>query len=510
MPERVKFEIGGMHCASCARTIEKAVGGTPGIASIDVDFGTRLADVTYDPGRLKPEKIAEVVGSLGYSATPEREGPPAAGWNAAQRRELAFCVAAAALIYVVQGGNRAGVLPSVVTHWAGFVLASVTLWHIGRRYFQAAFAAATEARMATMDTLIALSTGSTYLYSLGPLFTGPATPLYFDATVVILAFIHTGNLLKIRALNQAHAALREVASTRIQKVRVIRKGIPRMEMAEHIFPDDIVKIRPGEKIPADGEILEGESTVIESMLTGEPMPARKGPGDTVRGGTINQFGALTFKATKAGAQTMQAAIEQLVIEATRTKPRLAELGDRIAGWFVPAALALAGATCAGWLLAGAGFARSLEIAVAVLATACPCALTLAPGTALAVSLGRAAREGLLVKSATAMDKARAVTLVAFDKTGTLTQGTFEIVESFITKGFTLQQVLQRAASVEAHSEHPAAATIEAKARAEDLQLLPVQAFKARSGRGVEGTIDGERVLVGSPRLLEEEGIDLKP
>jgi Cu+-exporting ATPase len=388
-----------------------------------------------------------------------------------------------------------------------FALASATLVVIGARYFRAALSAAVRARTAPMDTLIALSSGTAWAYSTILLVVSPRAPSYFDAAVVTLSFIHVGNLLKSRALDHAHAVLRETVTATATRVNVIRDGISRMEMAEHVFPGDTVKVRPGGKIPADGTVIEGESTVIESMLTGEPMPKRKGPGDTVLGGTINQFGALTFRATCAGAQTAQAGIERLVLDAIRSRPAITELGDALAARFIPAVLALAAASAVGWLAAGAGAGRALEIAVTVLVSACPCALTLAPGVALAVALGRAAKGGLLVKSATVMELARSLTIVAFDKTGTLTQGLFEIAEIRTVPGADSRVALALAAAVEARSEHPAAAAFEKKTRAEGTEYAPAGDFRAMSGRGVTGTVDGKHVLVGSPRLLREQGVD---
>jgi Cu+-exporting ATPase len=518
MNQTITLDVGGMHCTSCARTIGKAVGATPGISAIRVDFPSRSATVEYDPAQITSEVICAVIGALGYGAKPE-SAPPPPGFTRTQRRELAFVVFAAAFahLFSLLGGAHA---PASPTHEAGpavyfpltanlalFGLASAVFAVIGTRYTRSAYAAVIRARAATMDVLVALSSGTAYLYSVALLAASPRSPSYFDASVITLAFIHAGNLLKARAIDHAFAILKETVTASAQRVLVTRDGANRMELAEHIFPGDLIRVRPGGKIPADGEVVHGESTVIESMLTGEPMPKRKGPGDGVFGGTINQFGTLAFRATRAGARTTQAGIERLVREAAGSHPRAAELGDVIAARFIPAVLGLAILTSVGWLVSGAGAGRALEVAVAVLAAACPCALTLASGTALGVALSRAAKDGLLVKSAAVMEKAKDLTLVAFDKTGTLSQGVFEIAEVRAAPGADPRAALALAAAVEASSEHPVAAAFEAKAGGEGLKPPLAEGFQALSGRGVTAVVGGRDVVVGSPRLMEERSVN---
>ncbi|MEK7476542.1 MAG: cation-translocating P-type ATPase [Candidatus Coatesbacteria bacterium] len=509
MPQLARFAVGGMHCAACPRTIEKALNRAPGIASARVDFGTRIAEVAYEPVQMTPERIIALVSSLGYSADPA-ESAPAAGWPPAARRELAGCAAAVVAAHALMVAHGRGWISHGADTWGSFAIATLMLGWIGRRYARAASVALLRARSITVDALVSLSSGSAFLYSLALLAAGSSRPLSFEATTVILAFVHAGNLLKERAVEAAWGELRLVASSRIRRFSIVRAGEARSEMAEHLFPGDLVTVRPGEKIPVDGVVEAGESTVIESMLTGEPMPLRKGPGSTVLGGTINQYGVLTVRAERAGVSTKLAGIERLVKEAAASKPALAETGDRIARWFVPGALALAAATSAGWLLAGQGAGAALAATVAVLATACPCALTLAPGATMAVSVAAAARRGLLVRSAAAMEAAARVRLVAFDKTGTLTSGVFELTASKAADEGAASNALRLAASVEAASEHPLAAAFEAAARLRGLAVPACEDFRARAGRGVEGRVEGARVLVGSPALLREEGLDLAP
>jgi len=509
MPQLARFAIGGMHCAACPRTIEKALNRVPGIASARVDFGTRIAEVAYEPDRLAPSRIIELVASLGYSAESAAPGAPA-GWPPAARRELAGCAAAIVAVQAAMAASDHGWLTHGASAWSSFAVATVMLGWTGVRHARVAVAALARARTLTVDALVFVSSGSAYAYSLILVAARSTRPPLFDAAAMILAFVHAGSILKERAVAAAWAELRLVASSRLQRFTIVRGGERRSEMAEHLFPGDLVTVRPGEKIPVDGVVTAGESTVIESMLTGEPMPLRKAPGANVLGGTINQYGTLTVEAERAGAATMAAGIERMVAEAAASAPRIADTGDRIARWFVPGAIVLAVLTAAGWLLAGRGAGGALAAAVAVLATACPCALTLAPGATLAVSVAAAARRGLLVRSAGAMEAAARIRLVAFDKTGTLTTGSFELTSAEAADDAAAGRALALAAAVEAASEHPIAAAVEAAARQRGASPAACDGFLARSGRGVEGKVEGLRVLVGSRTLLQEDGLDLAP
>jgi Cu+-exporting ATPase len=507
MPQLARFNIGGMHCAACPRTIEKALNRVPGIAAAHVDFGTRVAEVVYEPDRLAPDRIVALVASLGYAAEVAGAPPPPA-WPPRARRELAGCAAAAIIAQLLMIAPHRGWMAHAAAAYASAALAAFMVAWIGLRYARAAVYALVRARTVTVDALVTLSSGSAFLYSLALLASGSSRPLSFDATTTILAFVHAGNLLRERAVAAAWGELRLVASSRIQRFSILRRGEARQEMAEHLFPGDLVTIRPGEKIPVDGVVTAGESTVIESMLTGEPNPLRKAPGSKVLGGTINQYGTLTVEAERAGGATVIAGIERLVEEAARSKPALAETGERIARWFVPGALVLAGGSAAGWLVSGHDAGTALAVLVAVLATACPCALTLAPGATLAVAVAAAARGGMIVRSAAAVEAAARVRLLAFDKTGTLTSGLFELTQAEGENDETVARGLRLAASVEGASEHPLASGFEAAARARRIEPAACEGFRARSGRGVEGLVENARVLVGSASLMREEGIDL--
>jgi Cu+-exporting ATPase len=495
-----------MHCPACARTIEKALGGTSGIASLRLDYGTRIADLSYEPARITLEQICSAVNSLGYSARPHS---PAAGEELPRRQalELAFCAAGFVIAQAVMILRSREALGPPAANLLQLAAAVSLILLVGRRYARRALAGMRSGSPASVDALVTLAAGSTFIYSISALVVDLGARTFLEATSSVIALIHAGNIVKERAIDRAYREIRSAFSESAHEVTVQRAGTSITVRPSAILAGDIVSVRPGEKLPADGEVIGGTSTVIESMHTGEPMPVRKTPGSYVLGGTINQFGSLTVRATKPGTQTLLAEVERMMLKAAGTRPALAELGDRLAAWFVPAALILSGIALAGWLLAGASFDYALLCGVAVLATACPCALTLAPGAALAVSLGRAARIGLLVRSALAAEKARNVTLMAFDKTGTLTGGVFEITSQFTDELFDSSEILRLAASVEAKSEHPIAAAFEAAAGAD---LLPVEEFLARAGRGIEGRAGGRKILVGSPALATEEGLDLSP
>ncbi len=497
-----------MHCPSCARTIEKTLSGTPGVISIGLDYGSHLAEVAYDDAAIAPADLIQTVGSLGYSAQPVAR--KSKGLGGRQIAELAACLAAAILVFLGHRLSAAGLLSPAAKAWSEGLLASLMLAGIGSTYILRAGRALSRRLAPDLNLLVALSAGTTYSYSLVSLLLAPGRPFFFDACIFVIAFIHVGNLVKERAVAIAYGELGRAWMEGPPEISVTRGGTGVKIRPAEILPGDLFRVRPGQKVPADGRIIEGDSTVLESMITGEPMPVRKLPGSDVIGGTVNQYGSLSVEATKPGDRTILAEVERMILKAAGTRPAFFELGDRIAAWFIPAALAMAVVTLLGWLLAGRTLADALVRAVAVLATACPCALTLAPGAALAVSLGRAMRFGLLVKSADAVERARRISMIAFDKTGTLTKGVFGITGGIFVPGLQPDRVLQLAASLEAGSEHPVAAAFEAKAAAESLPLMPATEFAALAGRGIKGAVDGVQVLVGSPALAEAEGIALDP
>ncbi len=511
MPENATLTVGGMHCAACARTIEQALIRAPGVSGAAVDYAGRTADVTYESALITPPKMVEVIAALGYTAEVRGAGPAPVertGWTTAQRRELIWCIAAVVAGLILMLAHHRSLLPGHVMDLLEFGIATAMLGTLGRRHLRAAIAAAIHARAATMDTLIALSAGSAWAWSTAAFFVYADLPQFFDAVTMTLAFVHVGNLFKDRAVAAALAELRVAAAGPPRKFQIVRKGIPRMEMAEHLFAGDIVTVPAGSKIPCDGEVTSGESVVLESMLTGEPMPVRKSPGSRVLGGTVNQYGVLKIRTEQAGAGTLQASIERMMADAARSRPAIAELGDRIARWFVPGALLIA-AVAFGWALHDSrSTADALARAIAVLAVACPCALTLAPGMALAVGLGRAARMGLLVKDAAAIETAAQLDTIAFDKTGTLTTGAFTVTSVSAAGPEDGDRALAAAAALEVQSDHPLAAAIETSARSRGLAIATAEGVRARGGRGIEGTVGGRRVLAGSPALLAEDGIAL--
>jgi Cu+-exporting ATPase len=508
MEGKARLAVSGMHCTACARTIEKALANTRGVREARVDFEGKRAEVSYDPSILTPDGIARVLDSLGYPSEPAVEAAVAGGFSPAQRRELAFSGAGLALASAVMALHHLGVLPHRPAEWAGLAVATVLVATVGRRYLSAAFAALRLARTAGMDALVALSTFVAWLHGAAVVLLGLGGTTLLDEAAMVLAVAHIGNLVKERAFDSARSAIGSAIQAAPHTYHLTRNGAPRLGMAEHILPGDLVRVRPGEKMPADGRVEEGESTVIESMLTGEPMPKAIFRGDAVFAGTVNQSGTLVVRAERAGRQTRAAAVEAAMEEARRSTPAIAELAERIATVFTPAVALLAVASAAWRVLAGQGWTGGLEVAVAVTAAACPCALTVGAGVAFAAGLARAAREGIVFRSARAVERARSITAVAFDKTGTLTTGLFEVAEMDTAPGFRVAEAVALAASAEGPSAHPVAAALEERAREEGLEVPPAEGFRSLELRGVEAKVGGRMVTVGSPALLRGSGADL--
>ena len=529
--------IGGMSCAACARAIEKAVGKLRGVASVTVNFATETAAVEYDPLETRLSEIRAAVEGAGYRALAAGTSESVDEHQAAKEREIrglrrGFAASAAfalPLLYLAMGPMLGLPAPAALApmdyplRYALVELALLipVLW-AGRRFYRVGYRALFRLSP-NMDSLIAMGTTAAVLYSLYStlrIAEGEFTAvehLYYETAGVIITLILLGKSLEALAKGRSSQAIKKLMGLRPKTARVLVPGSgsgPASEVelpVEEVERGDIVVVRPGERIPVDGTVVEGFTAVDESMLTGESLPVDKKAGHRVVGASVNKNGSIAFKAEAVGAETVLARIVKLVEEAQGSKAPIARLADRVSGWFVPAVLAAALAAAGAWLLAGEPPAFALTIFVAVLTIACPCALGLATPTAIMVGTGRGAELGLLFKSGAALEIAHRVDEVVFDKTGTLTEGRPELTDLVPLGGFDRAELLALAAAAEKGSEHPLGDAIVRAAAAEGLGLAGTERFSALPGMGIEAVLAGGRtVLVGSARLLGERGVDAGP
>ncbi|MCX7669733.1 MAG: copper-translocating P-type ATPase, partial [Anaerolineae bacterium] len=401
-------------------------------------------------------------------------------------------------------------------NWLLLALATPVQFYVGWQYYIGAFKALRN-RSANMDVLIALGTSAAYFYSLPITFGWLDGHVYFETAAVIITLIKLGKFLEARAKGRTSEAIKKLMGLRAKTARVIREGQELEVPADDVRVGDLVIVRPGEKIPVDGVVVEGRSTVDESMLTGESLPVEKGPGDPVIGATLNKLGLLKFEATKVGKETALSQIIRLVEEAQGSKAPIQRLADRVSAVFVPAVIGIAVLTFLGWYFFGpplpvnadiSAFTRALVNAVAVLVIACPCAMGLATPTAVMVGTGKGAELGILFRSAEALERAGKVNVVVLDKTGTITKGQPAVTDVVANDGIGKDELLRLAASVERGSEHPLGEAIWAEATRRGLALSEPHGFRAEAGHGVEADVDGHRVAVGNLRLMAARGYSL--
>jgi len=504
------FDIEGMHCASCSSRVEAALRKQPGVRQVSVNLALSRARVSLEPDAgFETRAIEETVRSLGYGI--ERRVPGALPESpvARQQREVATARRRALMAALLSapvlalGMSGAGGAPGLIVQAA---LTTVVELLFGWEFHRSAVQRARRLG-ANMDTLVSLGTLAAYLYSLWALAMGEA--VFFDTAAVIITLILFGRFLEARARGRASQAVTRLLELGAKEARVLREGAEIAVPAEQLLPGDLLVVRPGEKIPTDGTIVEGRSSLDESMLTGESVPVDKGPGDGVFGATLNQQGRVVVEATRVGEETALARIAKLVEDAQSSKAPVQKLVDRVAGVFVPVVLAVGAATFAGWLLADAEVATALRNAVAVLIIACPCALGLATPAAILVGTGRGAELGVLFKGSDGFESARAIDVVVFDKTGTLTHGEMTLTDVVPdpSGGVDENELLARVAALEAASEHPVGRAVAEAAIARGIELPPVEDFENLAGRGVRGRVSGEEVVVGRGSLMEGLGLE---
>jgi Cu+-exporting ATPase len=528
---QLELAIEGMTCASCVKRVEKALTHVPGVAQAQVNLATERALVSYDPSSAQPQAMVDAVIKMGYEARPiaaqddHAERQSQARDAEAQRLQRAFTVALVLTlpVFLLEMGSH---LIPAMHHWVlatigqqnswllQFVLTTAVLVWPGRHFFTKGFVALWR-RAPEMNSLVALGAGAAWGYSVVATFAPDWLPeaarnVYFEAAAVIVTLILLGRMLEARAKGKTGAAIKRLIGLQPRTARVMRDGQALDVEIEKVKTGDIVVVRPGEKIPLDGDIIEGTSYVDESMLTGEPVPVEKQPGMQATGGTLNTSGSFTLRVTHTGADTMLARIIRMVEAAQGARLPIQALVDQVTAWFVPAVMAAALLTFLTWFFLGPSPALShaLVNAVAVLIIACPCAMGLATPTSIMVGTGRAADMGVLFRQGDALQTLRDVNVVAFDKTGTLTLGKPTLTELEPAAGHDGNDVLQWVASVQARSEHPIALAIVAAASERKMELLPADGFAAITGAGVEATVAGRKVLAGAARLMAERSVDV--
>lgn len=520
------LDVEGMSCASCVSRVEKALAAVPGVKSASVNLASETANVHFLEGVTAPQMLTAATAKFGYpskiKASEQTETKDRKAEEAAELKRLAIIAAALTLpVFIMEMGGH--IVPAFHTWLHGligmqaswiiqFVLTTIVLLWPGRMFFTKGYPGLFRGAP-DMNALVALGSTAAWTYSVVATFFPTLLPegtrnVYFEAAAMIVTLILIGRMLEARAKGNAGAAIRKLIGLRAKTARVLRDGSEIEVSIDAIVPGDRVRVRPGEKIAVDGEVVEGSSFVDESMITGEPVPVEKEKGAAVTGGTVNGTGSFLFEAKKVGSDTLLAQIIRMVGEAQGAKLPIQGLVDRITAWFVPAVIAVALLTTIIWLVFGPNLSFALVAGVAVLIIACPCAMGLATPTSIMVGSGRAAELGVLFRKGDALQSLQECRVVAFDKTGTLTAGQPELTNIAMADGWSEGEALRLIAALEATSEHPVAAAIVRAAEDRGVEKLKAGSFNALAGMGVKGEVDGHTIIVGADRLFRQENMDL--
>jgi P-type Cu+ transporter len=560
VPVTVTLPVGGMTCASCQASVQRTLAREPGVMDASVNLMMESAAITYDPAATDPEALVAAIRRSGYEA----ELPPdesdsfaeEAARDAAQEREVrqlgikAIASGIAGIIAMVLSmplmaahtGHEVvadpfmrwamtaltpalrsiapglyEVNPAVLSWTLLAMTAGIMAW-AGRHFYTRAWAAVRR-RSADMNTLVAIGTGAAFLYSvvatMAPEFflrRGVTPDVYYEAVIIIIALVLVGNTLEARAKRRTATALRGLLALRPETAVILRDGVETQIAAAEVRRGDVVVVRPGERIPVDGQVLDGASAVDESMITGESLPVERGVGDRVIGGTLNTTGAFRYRATTVGAGSVLARIVAMVRAAQGSRAPIQRLADRISAVFVPTVIGIAALTFVAWLVLAdtAPVMRGLAAAIAVLIIACPCAMGLAVPTAVMVATGRGAQLGILIKGGESLQRAGDISTVVLDKTGTITEGKPAVTDIIVSSGFphAERELLAVAASLESASEHPLAEAIVRRAAEEGIALRPAQGFRAITGQGAVATVEGTVVAAGNESLMHDRGVDI--
>lgn len=543
--ETKTFQVKGMHCASCANIIKRKLEKLDGVSTCVVNFGTEKAEVAFDATKVDLPQMNEQVSKLGYTLNDTEVGksseyPQITSENQAKdqklkeleemRQKTAFVMPIAAVVFLLMLweilAHSVAFLPTFplsmdAFNRASFILATPVMFWIGRPFINGVVRFI-KYRAANMDTLVGIGTLVAYFYSsimllfpeIKSLLNAPEG-LYYDVTIVVIGFITLGKYLEAKSKLKTGEAIEKLLGLAAKYAVVVRDGEEIELPIGQVVVGDTIIVKPGQKIPVDGEISSGKSSIDESMITGEPIPVDKTVGDTVIGATINKHGAFQMRATQVGGQTVLSQIIKMVESAQGSKAPIERIADQVSGIFVPIVLVFAVVMLFLWTIVGSQFmpfSQSLSLGlisfVGILVIACPCAMGLATPTAVIVGVGKAAQNGILIKNAESLEKFQSVNFVVMDKTGTITNGTPSVTDIKVTSNIAQKKILQLLASLEKQSEHPLAQAVVGRAKDEKINFLSVSNFKALEGKGLEGTITGTHYFAGNLKLADDLGLSV--
>ena len=516
--EQVEFKLGGMSCAACAARIEKKLKATPGVIKAVVNLTAEKAVVHYSAASVSPAQLKKIIEALGFQAhdmAVDRELDREKAAREAEIRRQRFWLTVSAvlsipfLVMMLLEFMGSHIMMEIMGPYVQLALATPIQFGAGWQFYRGAYIALRN-RSANMDVLVALGTSAAYFFSLANL-RQPGMHLYFETSAVLITLILLGKLLEASAKGKTSEAIKKLMGLQAKTARVIRREEETDIPVEEVVPGDIVVVRPGERIPVDGILLEGHAVIDESMLTGESLPVEKKNGDEVVGATINKLGTFRFKATRVGRETALAQIIGIVEEAQGSKAPIQRFADVVSGYFVPVVVGLAILTFLAWyfVLDAGNFARALINFTAVLVIACPCALGLATPTSIMVGTGKGAQHGILIKGGEHLENAHSINTVVLDKTGTITKGQPEVTDVLPFAAQSEQELVQLAAAAEKGSEHPLGQAIVQLAKTRQLTVAEPETFQAIPGQGVEVTLQGRRVLIGTRKLMRENNIAIE-
>ena len=511
-----EIKIIGMHCVGCAMTVEKALLSLKGIKSAKVNYSSSKGYVEYDPDIVELKDIYKIIENSGYKAVVDKDYDKEEDkeYLRLKKRFLLALLFSIPLGYIAMGEHFGWFLPYFVLEYnpfIQFIFTSIIIF-IGKDFFVKGIKSVITYKTATMDTLITLGVGSAYIYSLYQTFiwfkTGLMVHVYYETAGFLITFISLGKFLETKARKKTSDAIKKLIELKPKEAVVIRDGKEFLIGVDDIEVNDIILIRPGDKIPTDGVIMEGFSSVDESMITGESMPVFKKSGDFVFAGTINLDGSFKFKTTKIGKNTFLASIIKIVEDVANSKAPIQQFADKVSMYFVPSVLGIGIITFLTWILLKNDFSFAISNAISVLIIACPCALGLATPTAVMVASGISARNGVLIKNSLSLELLNKIDFVVFDKTGTLTEGSPKVCE---IKNYNMDEnsFLKYIASIEKNSNHLLSKAVLIEAEKRNIKLMKVDNFKSHSGLGVEGIIDGIKVIAGNKRFILNNGFEIK-
>lgn len=509
--DRVRLDIEGMTCSACAARVEKALKKVQGIGEVNVNIATNKATVEYLSSDVDVSDMKKAVEKAGYSAKEEEkidvDKQKKERENEIKKLKTLFIVSTILSLPLLSAMfvDMAGFDTILSNGWFQFALATPVQFIIGWRFYKGAYHAL-KGGGANMDVLVAMGTSAAYFYSIYMLL-ADMNHFYFESSAVIITLIVLGKLMEAIAKGKTSEAMKKLMGLQAKTAKVIRDGEEKDIPVEGVEVGEIIIVRPGEKIPVDGQIVEGKSTVDESMLTGESIPVEKAMGEEVIGATINKHGTFKFKATKVGKDTALSQIIKMVEEAQGSKAPVQRLADKVSGIFVPIVVVVAIVTFAIWFLVTGEINPAILAAVSVLVIACPCALGLATPTAIMVGTGKGAENGILIKGGEHLEKAEKIDTIIFDKTGTITKGKPEVTD-ILTFDIEKEEVLRISASAEKSSEHPLAEAIVNDAKAKEITLSDVSDFNAIPGHGIYSTFEGSEIYLGNRRLMKKENVDI--